>query len=358
MAAPSAPHILSMVQTLDGGGVEAVLLRLAAGWVARGRRVTIVAGDVSGPLAAGLTEGIERVVLEDCRYTALARALPQIVAERRPDVIFCPGNHYTAVAAWLRLRLGRRCPPIVGKVSNALDRGSAAYRAWLRLHRRFLDQLVAMTPGMAAETVAAMRLAPKRVHVIANPYRAPGRAEFLPDERSVLPSAREQGYLIGVGRLVPQKRWDRVIAALPLLGDVPLLILGEGPERGALQAQATALGVVDRVHLPGHVTDPLPLIAGAAALVLASDYEGVPGVLREALSVGTPVVATDASVAVRELVTGPEHGSVVRPGDADALVAALIYWLQPGRERPAPIAPIGDPVGDYLALFDSLSSSS
>jgi glycosyltransferase involved in cell wall biosynthesis len=358
---PPAQHILSFVQTLDGGGVEAALLRLAAGWIGRGRRITLIAGNVDGPLAAQLPPAADLIVLGDRRYNALARALPAVVAELRPDVVFCPGNHYTAVAAWLRLRLGRRCPPIVGKVSNALDRGSAGYRLWLRIHPRFLDQVVAMTPGMAAEAIATTRIARERVHVISNPLRAPAQAGAQSHKRAVLGPGhplRENGYLIGVGRLVPQKRWDRVIAALPRLPDIPFLILGEGPERAALVAQATALGVADRVHLPGHVTDPLPLIADAAALVLTSDYEGVPGVLREALSVGTPVVATESSVAIRELVTGSDLGSVVPLDDDAALVAALAYWLQPGRQRPTPTHPIDDPIGDYLALFDSLASSS
>jgi glycosyltransferase involved in cell wall biosynthesis len=358
---PPAQHILSFVQTLDGGGVEAALLRLAAGWVNRGRQVTLVAGSINGPLAAGLVDGIDLTVLGERRYTALARALPAVVAERRPDVVFCPGNHYTAVAAWLRLRLGRRCPPLVGKVSNALDRGSAGYRLWLRLHPHFLDRIVAMTPGMAAEAIATMRIAPERVHIISNPPHAPAQAGAQRHKRAVLDPGlplRKYGFLIGVGRLVPQKRWDRVIAALPRLPAIPFLILGEGPRRAALVAQATALGVADRVHLPGHVTDPLPLIADAAALVLTSDYEGVPGVLREALSVGTPVVATESSVAVRELVTGSDLGSVVPLGDDAALVAALAYWLQPGRQRPTPTNSTGDPLGDYLALFDSLASSS
>ncbi|SOB79619.1 Glycosyltransferase involved in cell wall bisynthesis [Sphingomonas guangdongensis] len=355
-----AAHILSVVQHLDGGGVEAALLRLAAGWVERGRRVTLVAGDVAGPLAAALSPGIEVVAIGDRRYHALARALPAIVAARAPDVVFCPGNHYTAVAAWLRLRLGRRAPPVAGKVSNTLTRGGPAYRAWLRLHPAFLDHVVAMTPGMADEAAATLGIAWSRLHVIANPSRTPAPAEA--QGRSVvdpgLPLSREHTYLVGVGRLVPQKRWDRVIAALPQLGDVPLLILGEGPERAALTAQAAALEVADRIHLLGHVADPLPLIEGAAVLVLASDFEGVPGVLREALSVGTPVVATDSSVAVRELVTGPELGSVVPCGDAAALVAALNWWLTPGRARPRPILAAGDPVGDYLALFDSVVATS
>lgn len=356
LAAPSAPagHLLSYAQTLRGGGVERALLRMAGGWIAGGRRVTLVLGSREGPLAEELPPGVEVVTLGDSRYLAL-RAVTQVARATRPDLIFCPGNHYTGIAALIRLRLGAAGPPIVGKVSNALVRPELSqfaqwrYRRWLRLHPRFLNRVVAMTPAMAAEAVAEMGMPAARVAVIVNPPARP-----RPDAAPVpIPPAP---YLIGVGRLEPQKRWDRLIAAMPALRDpaVRLVILGEGSLRPALQAQVAALGLGDRVTMPGHAADPLPALAGAAVAVLTSDYEGVPGVLREALSVGTPVVATESSVAVREIVSSAALGSVVPRDDAAALVAALDHWLAPGAARPAPVAATGDPVAEYLALFDSV----
>jgi glycosyltransferase involved in cell wall biosynthesis len=350
----TAEHILAYAQTLRGGGVERALLRLAAGWLREGRRVSLVLGSVEGPLAAELPPGIERIDLLDSRYRAML-ALPAHVRALAPDALFCPGNHYSGVAAFTRLRLGSACPPLVAKVSNALVRpelGPVAawgYRRWLRMHPRFVDHLVAMTPAMAAEAMAETGMPVDRVSVIANPPAAP-RPEAAPVR---LPVGR---YIVGVGRLEPQKRWDRAIAALPQLADraVSLLILGEGSQRGTLEAQVRALGLSERVHMPGHAGDPLPAIAGAAVAVLTSDYEGVPGVLREALSVGTPVVSTESSVAVREIVAEPGHGTVVAREDAKGLVAALDHWLAPGRVRPEPVAASGDPIAEYLALFDRL----
>lgn len=352
---PAAEHVLGFAQSLKGGGVERALLRLAGEWCDAGRRVTLVIGDIDGPLAREIPAGAEVRVLGDGRYRALVRALPQAVAAARPDLIFCPGNHYTAVAAIAWLALGRACPPIVGKVSNALVRpemgpGAAwRYRRWLRLHPLFLDHLVAMTPGMAAQAVAEMGMPAERVSVIPNPRPrpAPGGAKVaVPDGRFVL----------GVGRLEPQKRWDRLIAALPRLGgDVSLLILGEGGARAALEAQAAALGVADRMAMPGYAADPLAAVARAGVVALTSDFEGVPGVLREARAMGTPVVATEASVAMREIVT-PGTGTIVPREDGDALVAALAHWLEPGTARPAPVVETGDPAADYLALFDRVAA--
>ncbi|MES2988380.1 MAG: glycosyltransferase [Pseudomonadota bacterium] len=350
----NAQIILTYAQRLQGGGVERAMLRMADGWLKAGRRVILVLGSREGPLAAEIPEGIELIELGSAKYSALF-SLADHVRAVRPDVIFCPGNHYSGVAALTRLRLGAGGPPIVAKVSNALVRpelgaGAAwAYRRWLRLHPRFLDAVVAMTPAMAAEAIAEMRIGADRVHVIANPP-ATSRADAVP---VALPEGR---YMIGVGRLEPQKRWDRLLAALPRLADqeIKLLLLGEGGARAALEAQVATLRLSDRVSMPGHAGDPLPALQGAALAVLTSDYEGVPGVLREALSVGTPVVTTNSSVAVREIVTSDALGTVLARDDADGLVAALDHWLVPGRARPAPVMAGGDPVVEYLALFDSL----
>ncbi len=346
-----ARHILTFAQTLQGGGVERAQLRLARGWIAAGRRVSLVIGTPQGPLASEIPEGLEVTELGSRAYAAML-AVPGHVRRLAPDAIFCPGNHYTGIAAWTRLRLGRACPPIVGKISNALVRRdqpfaiAQGYPAWLRLHPRFLDAAVAMSSGMRAEAIATMGLSADRIAVIANP-------PALPIPGAVSKPLPEGRFLLGVGRLAPQKRWDRLIAAMVEI-DASLVIFGEGEERAALEAQIRALGLGRRVSLPGYIPDPLPAITRAAVVALTSDYEGVPGVLREALAVGTPVVATDASVAVGEILTSPDRGTIVQPGDAPALIAALRHWMD-SDVRPVPLATGGpDPATAYLSLFDRL----
>ncbi len=345
-------HLLTLAQDLKGGGVERAMLRLARGWIAAGERVTLVAGDLAGPLAAELPPGLETVVLGDRRYRRLATALPGLLTRIRPDLLFVPGNHYTGIAAWTWLALGRSAPPIVAKVSNAPSRGDhgalldLGHRSWLAAHGGFLTQAVAMTPATAHDAARLMRME-GRVSVIPNPPAERLAGAALPP----LPAGR---FILGVGRLVAQKRWDRLIAALARLSDaaIPLVILGEGDRREALEQQVRHLGLADRVHLPGHTADPLPAMARATLLALTSDYEGVPGVLREALSVGTPVVTTRSSVAVDEIVTDPRLGAVVPLDDGATLVAALEALLRPDAIRPDPVPPPGaDSAARYLDLF-------
>ncbi|WEK44230.1 MAG: glycosyltransferase [Candidatus Sphingomonas colombiensis] len=348
-----AKHIFTYAESLEGGGVERAQLRLARGWIEAGRRVTLAIGCPEGPLAAEIPPGLEVIRLGGPTYRSLF-AVPGIVRKTKPDIIFCPGSYYTSIALWTRLRLAGSCPPIVSKVSNAMRRDdhppliAAGHSVWLRTHPWFLDRIVAMTDASVGEVLKTTRIDASRVAIIANPPALP------------LPGSTIAGlpprYILGVGRLVRQKRWDRLLDAMPRLAEkLPLVILGEGEERAAIEARARALGV--DLRLLGHAPDPLLAMRSAKVLALTSDYEGVPGVLREALSVGTPVVTTDSSPAVAEIVTSPELGTIVSTQDTDGLVRALDQWVMASAQRPAPVAPPGaDSALRYLELFDALMS--
>lgn len=135
------------------------------------------------------------------------------------------------------------------------------------------------------------------------------------------PRAPGPPILLSVGLLIPRKGHDRIIAALPELPGFHLCILGEGPERGRLEAQARALGVADRVRLPGAVPHPelAAHYAAADALILASSREGWANVLLEAMACGTPVLASPAW-GCREAVQAPVAGRLLADFSTCAIV--------------------------------------
>jgi glycosyltransferase involved in cell wall biosynthesis len=101
------------------------------------------------------------------------------------------------------------------------------------------------------------------------------------------------------------------------------VILGEGPEREALDARVARHGLGGRILLPGPVAEPGAVLARSALFVLASDYEGFPNALCEAMAHGLAVVATDCPVGPREIVRDGVDGLLVPTGDQAALAAAL-----------------------------------
>jgi glycosyltransferase involved in cell wall biosynthesis len=112
------------------------------------------------------------------------------------------------------------------------------------------------------------------------------------------------------------------------------MILGEGPDRPALQAEINALGLGARVALPGFDPNPFRYLARARLFVLSSAWEGLPGVLIQAMACGTPVVSTDCPSGPREVLENGRLGPLVPVGDAEALAAAIGRTL----DQPLPAA--------------------
>ena len=147
------------------------------------------------------------------------------------------------------------------------------------------------------------------------------------------------GFLIlGVGRLVPQKRFDlflHVLAKLPSLCAVPLraIIAGEGPQRGELESLACRLGLLpDKVRFVGRVEDLAQWYQRAHLLLLTSDHEGTPNVVLESMAAGLPVVATRAG-DVPTLLGEGVRGVVVGTGDVEGLVRATAELLRDSKWR-------------------------
>jgi glycosyltransferase involved in cell wall biosynthesis len=149
--------------------------------------------------------------------------------------------------------------------------------------------------------------------------------------------------ILAVGRLVPKKGFPALIeAASLLLAPFRLRIVGDGPERGELEAAIAARGLGDRVELAGPRTHAeLPAEYAAAHIVVVpsvtdanGDRDGLPNVVLEAMSSGRPVVASDVG-AVSSAVVDGRTGVLVPPGDAGALAGALEFLAdQPDmRER-------------------------
>jgi glycosyltransferase involved in cell wall biosynthesis len=158
---------------------------------------------------------------------------------------------------------------------------------------------------------------------------AGGRVEIIPigiDSRTIAAAtpSPERWDLLSAGRLIPEKRIDLLIDAVPdLIPEFPslrVLILGDGPERPALERLASRRGVLDHVTFAGFVPDPAAVIGfmkSAGVFVSPSIREGFGMAALEAMACGTPVVTVDhPRNAVKERIT-PSTGMVARPTPGD-----------------------------------------
>ena len=217
---------------------------------------------------------------------------------------------------------------------------TAMFVALERLAAHWTDTLVALTPreieehlqrgiGRAAQYAVVPSPVPTQALREAAPSRAAARARL-----GLSPDA----YVVaGVGRLVPIKGFDLLVAALAALAarvpDARLLLVGDGVQREALQAQAAALGVAGRLQICGAATDVIGVLSAVDVLAAPSRNEGMGRVLVEAMALGLPVVGTRVG-GISDVIVDGECGLVVPPEDPGALAEALIdLGLDVGRRR-------------------------
>jgi glycosyltransferase involved in cell wall biosynthesis len=139
-------------------------------------------------------------------------------------------------------------------------------------------------------------------------------------------------FVIGtVGRLYRQKGHQFLLSAfkkvLSVVPNTVLLIIGDGPLRSQLEAEALRLGIGERTRFLGERADVPDLLDLLDLYVQPSLYEGMPNAVMEAMAVGRPVVATNVD-GIQELVTHGETGWLVEAGNPEALAEQIIYALQ------------------------------
>lgn len=188
---------------------------------------------------------------------------------------------------------------------------------------RHVDAAVCVSTDLPP-LVIANGLSQDRTHVILNGIDAQQIAVLAAQPSSVV---LRPPVVAGVGRLSRQKGFDLLIRAHAELQrsgmGSQLVILGEGPERAALEQLVVSEQVADSVLLPGFVANPHAVVGHADLYCLSSRFEGLPLSLLEALATGTPVVATDCVSGPAEVLDGGRLGELVAPESAALLAAAI-----------------------------------
>ena len=288
--------------------------------------------------------GASRLVHHDYPVTpGIWRALRRA----EPDVVVVSGwSTFAAQAALLWCRL-RRIPYVLLVVSHDVG-PRAGWRATVkgtvvpRLVRGAAGVLVVGT--LARDSVVARGARSERVRVFANTIDVEdfgARADELAARRPELREARglsgDDVAVLSVARLAPEKRLDLLIRAVAEARDsrLALVLVGDGPERAALEQLAHGLGV--RLTLAGDRPwdEVLEAYVAADVFALLSERETWGVVVNEAAACGLPLVLSDQVGAAADLLRDGENGALVPAGDVDAAAAALASLAADGEARRA-----------------------
>ena len=310
------------------GGIRVHVATLAAGLTALG-----VDAPVVGP--RGVLEGLaDQDGIVPVPSGPSPWGLVRARAGLRPwranaDVVHAHGLK----AGWAAVQARRGTPVVLTLHNVVLDEAAGrAARLQRQLERaviRRADRVIAPSPAIAEGVAGIVPSSRVRVVVPASPVPAP----LAPRDRvrAELGASDDTPLVVCVARLHPQKdlatllrAWARVTAAVP---EARLAVVGEGPDRPALEELARRTGVERSVVFAGFSAHAVDQLAAADLAVVSSVWEAIPLVLAEALQLGVPVVSTDVGLA-RDLLGDGRAGRVVPVGDDRALADGLRSLLQ------------------------------
>ena len=335
------------VPDMTVGGAERAAFHLVQGMARRGYDIDLVLGDAVGDFMADIPKSVRVIDFKTSRVSLSLPALVRYLRRERPQAILSVMSHTNIITLWAR-RLAGVLTRVVVNEQNTLSRvahhaSSQSGRMMPRLIRRFYpwaDGIVAVSNGVADDLAQVIGLPREQIQVIYNPMVTP---ELREKARAPLDHAwfksGEPPVVLAVGRLAKQKDYPTLIQAFSNVRQARsarLLILGRGDERPALEALVNDFGLEQDVSLHGFVDNPYPYMAHASAFVLSSKWEGLPGVLIEALYCGAPLIATDCPSGTREILANGKYGRLVPVGDIAALAQAIEATLAENPSGPPP----------------------
>lgn len=318
-------------------GVPLAQFRFARALAARGHEVDLVVGHLAAGMEFPDVGSVRLIHMRRRRVRSMLFPLVAYLRRERPAVVFSAEDHLncvTLLAALLarsdaKISCSSRVTPF-DTYSNVPFTKRWFLKHIMRAVMPRADALTCVASDMVEQYRQVFSAAP---HVCVYNIVDSQRADALMAEPVDEPWLREKDepVLVAAGRLAPWKGFADLLVAMRDVRKVRparLIILGDGPSRGELEALVRELGIADAVKLPGYVANPLRYFSRADAFVLSSRVEGMPNVLVEAMMCGCTPVATDCPTGPREVLRDGQYGYLVPVGDPAALAAGILHALQ------------------------------
>ena len=349
-----------VIYSLAEGGAERVMSLMANYWSRKGVEVSLVTLDSVDSDVYPLDQQVYRVPLgvgkhSDNPVEALVNNLRHVEKLRatlrtlHPDVVisFMEATNVLTI-------LATRCLGVkVVVMEHTNPESHQVGWFWNTLRRmtyRFADRVGVLTER--SRPWAEGLTDPASVFVLPNAINlASTMVGGEVDLRAFLGLSNQARMVVSMGRLAPEKGFDLLIQAFAKVAsshpDFHLVILGEGPDRLALEQVREKHGLIMRVHMPGRVSNPMAYLRQCDLFVLSSRYEGFPLALCEAMACGLPVISFDCPTGPGEIIRNEVDGILVPAGDLRGLTACMHGLMSDDVARKA----LGDRGPEILERF-------
>lgn len=332
----TAPRVSILTHDISGGTFTNLCTALVRGFQEIGTECNLVVLDATDEELSKFSD-VPIVTLGVKRTAFSLPATIRYLREYQPDVLLPMPWYFNIVGVWARSLARVDTKVVLGEHNIISLEAGIEHRD--KIHLRLLpvlmryvyphsDGLVGVSKDTITDLVETLKIAANiPMQVILNPINGE-RVEQLSKAPIDHPWFQNHDIpvIVTAARLAKQKQLDGLLQAFAqVTKDIParLLILGEGPLRGELEALCQTLGIAESVWMPGYDANPYRYMAACDVFVLASAWEGCPIALQEAMACGAAVVVTDAPGGMKDIVEYGKYGKLVPTGDVNALADGI-----------------------------------
>ncbi len=328
--------IMFFLPTLGGGGAERTVIQLANNLVQQGHHVDVVVCDLNGDKAKLLPEVNAQIQLIDLNCGRVFRAiqpLKQLLKAVQYDAVIATQSHSNIVCV-IAKRLAKSQSKLILREVSTPSKNMKLTGLKKFVFNRLVnwtycsaDQVVCVSNGVLEDFKQYYHYAEDNLSTIYNPVidssylqklKAPVQHRFFSQDHQVV---------LAVGRLTEAKNFGLLIRAFHQLHQIypatRLIILGEGELRAEFETLIAELNLTDVVDLPGFDPNPYAYFKYVSLFVLSSNWEGLPGVLIQALASKVKVVSTNCPSGPMEILDNAKFGLLVECNDQTGLTQAM-----------------------------------
>jgi len=307
--------ILFLLPKFSGGGAERVVLNLLIALHSRNHSVGLIVFDIDGSLMPMVPDNIAVYNLNTLTLRRSVFLLVKKIRELKPKIVFSTLGYVNVTLLAIRWLLPRKTKiwireanlPSISLPNNPHTRAMTLLYGLLYKNS---DKLICTSTRMKYEFISNFSVSEDIINILPNPVDVD---EVL---RSILPVRRfDNGGVcyVASGRLTFQKGFDRLLSWFSKLKDKnsTLIILGKGNLKNELIRKSELLNIKNRVKFLGFCDNPWQWYAGADVFLLPSRWEGMPNSALEALACGVPIIATEESGGIKEVLEYSKNSDAI-----------------------------------------------
>lgn len=313
-------HIVHIIPTLRFGGAEKIVIDVCNALVQDNQQATIITFCADVPQKERLDARVNHVVVEKKGKLSLGlvSGIRSVLKEIQPDIVH---THLFGADVWGRIAAKQLALPVITTEHN-INVQENRVKDWIRFFLRNKSDRYIAVSYLVQEYLRKKCKVTKPIDVIYPGISLQEFSQVVPVQATIPIS------ILMIGRLVQQKGFDIGLEALALVqGEWRCLIVGDGPEKQALQKRAVRLGIESRITFRPPTTNVATVFAQADIVLMPSRWEGFGMIAIEAMAAGRTVAATDTG-ALPELIDHGVSGVLVKTGDSKALAQAVQELIQ------------------------------